>query len=295
MKRILIFVITGILVLFCLNGPAQEIPDSTKVFRIETKDGNVFTGQILSEDLSVLVLRTEKLGELKISQVDILSKSEITGTVKVGDQYWLPNPQSSRYFWAPNGYGLKKGEAWYQNIWVFYNQVSFALSDYFSFGVGCVPLFLFAGAPTPIWIVPKFSIPIAENKFNLGAGTFLATVIGEETAVFGLFYGTATFGSRDKNVSLGMAYGFVDDEFTRVPVFNFSGLLRTGPRGYLVSENYFISVDGESGVLLSAGGRTIIRNVGIDYSLWIPLFPDMGTFVAAPFLGMTIPISSKSK
>ncbi|MCX6255222.1 MAG: hypothetical protein NTV31_12190 [Bacteroidia bacterium] len=272
---------------------SQNIPDSTRTVRVETIDGNVFVGYVITEDSSNLVIKTENLGDLKIPLNNIKSKTELKEVKKVGSEFWLPNPQSSRYFWAPNGYGLEKGSSYYQNIWILYNQFSFGLSDNFSMGAGMLPLFLFGGASTPIWIVPKLSIPVVENKLNLGTGAFLGTIIGEETGVFGLLYGTSTFGSRDKNLSLGLAYGFADGEWLKIPVFNVSFMIRTGPKGYFVSENYVITFDGEAVVLISAGGRSIIRNIGLDYSLWIPLGAVMDNFVAIPFLGVTIPIGRK--
>jgi len=290
MKTLICILFFVLLTMTNLAGYGQENSDTTKVYRIETKDGNTYTGYIISEDTNVLILQTDNLGELKIQQKDIRSKKEILDIKKKEDEYWLPNPQSSRYFWAPNGYGLRKNEMWYQNIWVFYNQLSYGFTDNFSCGIGLVPLFLVGEAATPIWIVPKFSIPVVKNKFNIGTGTLLATVVGEETEVFGLLYGTATMGSRDKNFSFGLAYGFYGDEWAEVPVINLSGMLRTGPRGYLVTENYIITSEGETGLLLSFGGRTILRNIGLDYSLWIPVVPEMDTFIAFPFLGITIPI-----
>jgi hypothetical protein len=272
---------------------SQNIPDSTRTVRVETIDGNVFVGYVITEDSSNLVIKTENLGDLKIPLKNIKSKTELKEVKKIGSEFWLPNPQSSRYFWAPNGYGLEKGSSYYQNIWILYNQFSFGLSDNFSMGAGMLPLFLFAGASTPIWIVPKLSIPVVENKLNLGTGAFLGTIIGEETGVFGLLYGTSTFGSRDKNLSLGLAYGFADGEWMKIPVFNVSFMIRTGPKGYFVSENYVITFDGETVALISAGGRSIIRNIGLDYSLWIPLGAVMDNFVAIPFLGVTIPIGRK--
>ncbi len=274
-----------------LSSYGQESPDTTSIYRIETKDGNSYVGTIIKEDANILTIKTEKLGELSFQLDDIKSKTEISDVKKKGGEYWLPNPQSSRYFWAPNGYGLKKNEGWYQNIWIFYNQLSYGFTDNFSCGVGLVPLFLFGGTATPVWIVPKFSIPVSKDKFNIGAGTLLATVIGEETEIFGLLYGTATLGSRDKNFSLGMAYGFYGDEWAEVPVFNLSGMVRTGSRGYFITENYVITAMDEVGILLSAGGRSILRNIGLDYSLWIPLFPEMDTFIAMPFLGITVPVN----
>ena len=62
----------------------------------------------------------------------------------------------------------------------------------------------------------------------------------------------------------------------------------------IFTENYVITAEGETVVLLSAGGRSIIRNVGLDYSLWIPLGFEMDTFVAIPFLGITVPIGRKN-
>lgn len=275
-----------------INLKAQEIiqKDTTSVYRIETTDGNTFTGTIIEEDSQSIQLSTEKLGVIRIAKSDVRTRSLVEGVRKVEDEYWMPNPQSTRYFWAPNGYGLQKGEAYYQNIWVFYNQFSWGITQHFSMSLGIVPLFLFAGAPTPIWAVPKFSIPISEDKVNLGAGAFVGTVLGESTGVFGLLFGTATFGSRDKNFTFGLAQGFSTDGWLEVPIINMSGMARTGTRGYFITENYMVIADGEFGMVISAGGRSIIRNIGLDYSLWIPIVPDMEGFVAAPFLGITVPL-----
>jgi len=293
MKRQSICIFIIIVLLDNLQFFGQNVPDTTRTVKVETTDGNVFVGFFVTEDSLALVIKTENLGEIKIPRNNIKRKTELKEAKKVGSEFWLPNPQSSRYFWAPNGYGLEKGSSYYQNIWVLYNQFSFGLSDNFSIGAGMVPLFLFGGTATPFWIVPKLSIPVVENKFNVGTGAFLGTVIGEQTGVFGLLYGTTTFGSRDDNLSLGLAYGFADGEWLKVPIINVSYLVRTGPKGYFVGENYVISFEGEVVALISMGGRSIIRNVGLDYSLWIPIGAEMDRFVAIPFLGVTIPIGRK--
>jgi hypothetical protein len=289
-----IFFVFFIIVMFQnLTCYGQNLPDSTKTLRIETKDGNIFVGSVITQDSLTLVLKTESLGEIRIPKMNIKSKTELKEVKKVGSEFWLPNPQSSRYFWAPNGYGLKQGSSYYQNIWILYNQFSFGLADNFSIGAGMVPMFLFAGTATPFWIVPKISIPVVENKFNIGTGAFLGTIIGEDVGLFGLLYGTTTFGSRDKNISFGLAYGFAGGQWLKVPVINISSMIRTGPKGYFITENYAISFEGEVVVLISAGGRSIIRNVGLDYSLWIPIGAELDTFVAIPFLGITVPIGKK--
>jgi hypothetical protein len=286
-----IFIFLGLL--YTGSSFCQNVTDSTRILRVETVDGNVFIGNVVSKDSLNLVIKTDIFGEIKIPLNNIKSRTEFKDLKKVGRQYWLPNPQSSRYFWAPNGYGLEKGSSYYQNIWILYNQFSFGLSDNISVGAGMLPLFLFGGAPTPFWVVPKLSIPIVKDKFNIGAGAFLGTLLGNNSGAFGLLYGTSTLGSRDQNMSLGLAYGFADGNWMKIPIINASFMLRVSPRGYLISENYIITTSRETLVLISMGGRSLIRNISLDYSLWIPFGTD--TLVAIPFLGVTIPINSKKQ
>ncbi|MFN8239453.1 MAG: hypothetical protein U0X39_01720 [Bacteroidales bacterium] len=285
------FILTTMLLVFVAGMylKAQDPVDTTKVYRFEMKDGNTFTGKIMREDMLYITINSEKYGEVRLAIDEIKSRKELQEVITVDGKVWLPNPQSSRYFWGPNGFGLSKGEAYYQNIWILYNQASVGLTNNFSVGAGILPLFLFNGAPTPMFLVPKFSIPVVKDKFNIGTGAFLGTVLGEDTGVFGLMYGTGTVGSRDKNVSLGFAYGFAQDSWMDRPVINLSTMIRTGPRGYFISENYYFPIEGENLLLVSMGGRTIIRNVGLDYSLWLPFFEDMDGFVAIPFIGISIP------
>jgi hypothetical protein len=291
-----------------LGTYGQNVPDSTRIFRIEIKDGNIFTGYILYQDSSALIIRTEKLGDVRIPLVEIKQKTELKNVVVVENKIWLPNPQSGRYFWAPNGYGLEKGSSYYQNIWVLYNQMSFSISDNFSLGAGIIPLFLFAGAPTPAWVVPKISIPVVRDRMNIGTGALLGTILGEDMGTFGLLYETTTFGSRDKNLSIGIAYGFAYGSWMARPIINFSTMIRTGPKGYFISENYVIPYETtnwdyydytstsrhKSAVVVSIGGRSIIGgNIGLDYSLWIPINANTDVFIAIPFLGVTIPMGKK--
>lgn len=253
---------------------------------VETDDGNEFIGRIVKEDALAITLETEKLGEITISKSDIKTQKNIdTHQIKDGS-YWFENPQSTRYFWSPNGYGLKKGEGYYQNIWVLWNQFSYGVTDNISIGAGVIPLFLFTG-PTPVFATAKFSIPVVENKFNVGGGAIFGTVIGEEDAGLGIFYGIATLGSRDNNVTLGMGYGYAGGSWATAPMVNLNGMFRISKRGYIITENYFISGEGENALIVSIGGRSIIKRAALDYGLVIPLGVDAG--FALPWLGFTIP------
>lgn len=286
MKTITIFIFIS----FILNIHsiiAQETPDTAKLWRIETIDGNEFIGVIESRDTEKITLRTEVLGLITIQMRNIKSIQEVNRQQLVQGQLWAENPQATRYFWAPNGYGLKQGEGYYQNVWVLFNQVSVGITDRVSVGLGLVPLFLFEGSATPVWITPKVSIPIKKDAFNLGAGVLAGTILGGDSGVFGIAYGVTTFGNRDKNLTIGLGYGFADGEWASIPAISIGGMIRIGKRGYLLTENYIIEDVG----IITLGGRTVWSNVSLDYGLALPISGD--GFIGIPWLGLVVPFGKK--
>ena len=97
-------------------------------------------------------------------------------------------------------------------------------------GFGMFPTFFFGGSEIPIWLTPKFSIPLVKDKWNVGVGTLFARVTGVDHSSFGLLYGTSTFGSRNNNISIGVGYGSSSKGVGSVPVINISGLTRISQR-----------------------------------------------------------------
>lgn len=286
-KAFLIFLFTCLVLTI-----RAQIKTDTTLIQIETIDGNEFVGTIVSETSDNLILKTENFGEITIQIKSIKSRKEINVQQIKDGKLWFANPQSTRYFWSPNGFGLKKGEGYYQNIWVLWNQVAYGVTDNFSIGGGIIPLFLFAGTETPIFATAKFSIPVVENKFNLGAGAIAGTVLGESGFGVGMLYGLSTFGNPDKNVTVGMGYGFAGAGWASSPTINVNGMFRVSNRSYFITENYIISGAGETVVLLSLGGRSIIKKAALDYGLFIPIASDMDIFIALPWLGFTIPFGN---
>jgi len=271
---------------------AQEQADTLRYY-IQTTDGNTYQGQILSQDSLSTLFKLDRFGEHRFLKTEIKKLELLDKEKLVDNEYWMDNPQATRYFFSPNAYGLKKGEGYYQNVWVMVNSFAVGITDYFSIGGGMVPLFLFAGSPTPIWLTPKFSIPVARDKFNLGAGALMGTVLGEEETGFGILYGISTLGSKDKNVSLGLGYGYAGGNWAKAPMINLNTMIRFGPKGYFISENYFIQTEGTTALIFTLGGRHIIQNAGLDYGLVIPFISEMDTFIAFPWLGITIPFGKK--
>lgn len=285
-------VFTGILILISIAIQAQARPD-TLTYNIETIDGNTYTGKIIEQDEEKVMLNSYQVGEITLYKRRIKSIMAIEpGKMKNG-KYWADNPQATRYFFSPNGYGLKAGEGYYQNVWVLFNSFAVGLTDNISLGAGIVPLFLLGGISTPVWITPKFSIPVSKDKFSLGGGALLGTVLLEDNTGFGIVYGIGTVGSKDKNVSLGLGYGFAAGDWAKSPLININVMLRTGARGYFISENYYIRTADTDAALLSFGGRHIFKKAGLDYGLIIPLSSEMESFIAIPWLGLTLPFGKK--
>ena len=272
---------------------SSPISKEDATWRIVTNDGFDFVGKIINKDNQVIELETIKFGTIKIQRLSIKNMNIVTEEQMVGGDVWFENPQGTRYFYSPNGYGLKKGEGYYQNIWVLVNQVSVGITDYITMGVGTVPVFLFGEPILPLWITPKVSIPIVKDKFNVGAGALLFSLIGEDET-FGLVYGVATYGDRNTNVNVGVGYAFTEDGWAKKPTITISTMLRTGKKGYFISENFIINDGNETIVLLSFGGRTVWPRMSLDYGLVIPVNVGAG-LIAIPWLGFVIPFGNNQK
>lgn len=292
---ILLQLLLGVFCVLIISGSNKgfaQVQDTT-TYRVETRDGNEYLGKLLLDSPESITLITKNLGEIKIKKSDILKMEAIQPSQIKDGVLWFENSQASRYFWMPNGYGIKKGEGYYQNVWIFVNQVTAAPTDHFSVGAGIIPGFLLGG-PSPMWVTGKFSIPVQPELVNLGVGILSGTVVGESDTGFGIAYAMTTIGTRDKNYSLGVGYGYAGGEWSKRPTLSVSALIRTSNRGYFLTENYYIGTGEDPLLLFSFGGRRIVKKTGIDFGLFIPVTNGMGMFVAIPWLGLTVPLGNKA-
>lgn len=290
-KRGVIFILTwGLFLGSILAGYSQEKVDSLSV--VEMKDGSINTGKIISQDTALLILET-KNGTLQLKQGEVKSNQLLPASRFRNGVYWPESPHTSRHFWGPSGYGLKKGEGYYQNIGIMFNQVSYGLTDNFTMGIGIAPTFLI-GAPaefTPIWLTPKITFPYKNGKGGFGVGAIYSGFLGELGNGFGVLYGVNTFGGRDKQVTVGIGYGYSSENgLGSSPSFSVSGLWRTSRKWSVVTENYYINSGSEGFGLISLGGRYSAKRLAIDAGGFIPLnllFWDSP--IILPWLGIAIP------
>ncbi len=263
--------------------------DTTSIYKIVTLDGRTTIGRLVREDETSVTLDVEQFGEVTIMREYIRTITEVAEKDFVDGRYWFPNPVSTRYLFAPNAIPMKRGSYYYQNTWIFFNNVNYGITDRFSLGAGTVPIFLFGVSALPIWILPKYSLPLVSDQFHLSVGGVIGGVIGGGGGAAGLVYGTATAGNRNRNLTAGIGFGYVDNDFSSKPVLNVSGMYRLSSRGYLITENYILPVgNGYEGVL-SAGYRHAAESFAVDFALVRPIAATDG-FIGIPWLGVTLPL-----
>ncbi|SMO38914.1 hypothetical protein [Gracilimonas mengyeensis] len=281
--------LTGILLLISgiMLMPVEGFAQDSTMYRITTNDGNHFVGSIVDDNALEIVLKTKEFGEITIQRSNISKMEEYESGKNKSDGYWFENPHPTRYLFGTNAIRQEKGSYYFQNTWVFFNNINAGLTENISLGVGFVPLILIGAESFPIWVQPKVSIPFAKDNLHIAAGGLFGEVIGLETGGFGYGYGIMTVGNIDKNFSLGLGYGFADGEWSRTPYISLGGMLRMTRKMSLVTENYIFSAGNENYGILSVAIRAGGENFAIDYGL-IRTTDEMD-YIGIPWLGVTIP------
>ncbi|HMW39551.1 MAG: hypothetical protein K1X68_00480 [Saprospiraceae bacterium] len=272
----------------------SEHADSTWI--VETKDGNTYTGMLKVLQTGVLYEITTSIGVLTLREENISFIKKVEANRIHGNDYWPDNPHSSRYFFAPSGYGLRKGEGYYTNAWIFFNQLSYGFTNWLTLGAGCVPTFLFGAREfIPYWVTPKLNFDLKNGKGAIGLGTIYLNVTGldEGSNGVGLVYGSYTLGSREKQLTFGAGLGYSGGSFSSTPAFSLSGLRRTSKKWALMTENYFVFNGSDGFFLMSGGARYMARRLAIDFGGFIPGGSSVGAIIILPWLSLNVPFGRR--
>jgi hypothetical protein len=226
-------------------------------------DGEEFIGEVLSQDITTISLKTAN-GEmnLKASNVESVEPYDYEGPFR------FVNPNATRYFFGPSAIPLKKGEGYYQNIWVTTNFVNYGVADNVSIGGGFEFISTILG--TPVWfLTPKVGFQLSEKNY-LGGGFIMAGAAEAGTAT--LLYGVYTRGTTESSFTLGAGYGLFDGEFSNYPTIMFAGMHRLSNAIILLSENYVITTGFETTYFGIHGIRILGRKDAFDLGIiFIPL------------------------
>jgi len=257
-----------------LLGQAESLqqgiaaPDKISLIKIKGDPGLTYVGTIIEGNDKEIILLTEGKTKVHIPIETIQDIRSIPSSHFHDGEYWFPNPNETRYLYAPSAFNLKKGEGYYQNTYLFINSFNYGFTDNFSFGVGFEFLSTFGsfgGDFNPIFfLTPKYSMQVSEN-FRVGIGVLFGNV-SNLVGGFGVGYGLATYGNPEHNATLGLGFGFFDGDFSTDPVITISGMTRISRRISLVTENWFFPADVYRGIL-TYGIRFFGESMSVDLAL----------------------------
>jgi hypothetical protein len=226
-----------------INSIKLEFGEEIRVFTLT--DGSIITGKIVNKSATATVVETKELGvitlpESKIKQVRELDEATITETGKI----WFKNPNCTRYLFAPSAIPLKRGEGYYQNIYGAGNAVNFGLNDHITLGGGLM-------GPLGGYINTKVGFKLG-GFVHVGAGAILGNgffPVNGHNLGMGLGVAVVTIGNYDHNITVGSGYGFLNSggstDLMEKPLFVANGMARLGKKYALVTENWFVNVQGD--------------------------------------------------
>jgi len=242
---------------------AQEGSDYT----VTMKNGDRYTGTVLSIENGNMEMETSSSARITIPLSEVKSLKLITGDEKVLLKYNSDNASRVRYFLTPSAFSLKKGEAYYQNSYLFANIFHVGVTDNFSIGGGFDFLSLSNGTPV-LMIMPRFTFEIDE-RLRAGVGITYAHSFFEGWGGVGYAFTNLTVGGAEQNVTIGGGLGFVNNEgFNEtLALLTLSGMTRVSNRVSLMTENYLGTSNGQTEFLSIYGLRFQGKGLSADLGL----------------------------
>lgn len=291
-SRLIFIIVISILTtnLFAQKKISNPVFDTSRTYKIELTDKSEFIGKYIARDSVSISIRTTSIPRIDIPVKTIKRINVIDSPQLVNGVYWFPNPNPTRYLFGPSAINLKKGEGYFQSIYVVVNSINYGLTDNFSIGGGIELYSLLAYSRPIFFITPKVGYKVSKN-LHLGGGIMFVAVGHDEFendgGSAGFVYGLSTFGSHDSNFTTGLGWGFIDGEFSEKPFITLSGMVRISRRAAFVSENWIIPTEGYYGVF-SYGVRFFGEKISVDLAFLNNSDISEGLKIGVPFVDFVV-------
>ncbi len=234
--------------------------------RLVMFDGTSRMGELLESSDTEITIETAQLGIVRVPKY--LVKGMATLAAREYEQLLVAfkgrelalNPQSSRYFFAPSGIQLRKGEGYFQSN-IALNSVSFGVTENITIG----GLISFAGAGGSF----KIGKQLDEKTYASFGGIGFADYYGALDRPIGLVFANMTWGTEDRNLTvnvgtgtkfenrIGEVYAYTvdstayyydpnytlteyDQHWVRPLLVNISGMNRISENRWFITENYWV-------------------------------------------------------
>jgi hypothetical protein len=241
-----------------------HVSDSSQLQVLTLRDGSTLIGRISTIGADSLTVDTS-VGTFSLAIASVTDVQYVSADRMKGGEYWFPNPNSTRLFFAPSARMLERGDGYVSDYEVFFPGVAYGVTDNVSIGggVSLIP----AGLDKELYyLTPKIGGEVHENV-NLAVGALIVGGIPDEATV-GIVYGVGTFGPPDASITAGLGYGFAGTTIASSPVAMLGGEFRVARHVALVSENYFIPGTDSASPLFSYGVRLMGEKMTVDLALF---------------------------
>ncbi len=233
---------------------------------LTTVEGAKYIGRINKIEDNEIEFITD-YGTLIIPKSRIQNISEIPETEMKKGEYWLPDPNRTRLFFAPTGRMIPKGGGYFADYYLFFPTVNYGVSERVSLGGG------FSLLPTGnmkdqiYFFTPKFSLK-ETDRLSLAAGALVLKVPDfddDKIPLASILYGVGTYGTSNFSVTVCFGYGMVGTDFMNKPMVVLGGQKRISKRTTFITENWlFPEVEN---VLISYGIRFFGEQLSVDFAL----------------------------
>lgn len=214
-----------------------KIPESGYMQVVETKDGGMLIGRIVSIDVDVVQVETN-FGKVEIPIRAIKKIRRIPESSMQNGEHWYPDLNTTRLFITTTAQMMERGQGYYSNRYLFFSMLAYGVTDNFTIGAGglTLPIPL---KDLPFYITPKVGL-LNEESLDLALGALIMRVPGDDDNGFstGILYGVGTFGGPE-GLTAGLGWGFVNDEIANKPVVVLGGKRRWTHRLAVVAESWF--------------------------------------------------------
>lgn len=242
---------------------ARTMTEDT-VYRVRLLDGSTLFGHLENRTPGGFTLTTANGVRAEITEAQIREFGPASGRI-VNGEYWSPDPNPSRLFFAPTARSVGRGDGYVGVFMIGLPFVAIGVTDRITLAGGAPVLF---GILDPFYIAPKIQL-ISTPGVSVAAGVLSVITLRDEFdsdfESFGVLYGVTTLGNADHALTAGLGYGYAGEDISGQPAIMIGGETRGSRRLKLITENYFVA--GETGAILTGGirfvGERFTSDIGI--------------------------------
>lgn len=260
-----------------------RIPEPGYKQILTTQDGSKLIGRIVEIEKDEIQFES-KLGKLAIPIMEIREIKEVSVSLFKEGQYWFPNPNSTRLYFAPTGRCLKKGEGYFGDYYLFFTMIAVGVTNNITLsgGMSILPTGDFV-ENNIFYFTPKIGLIQRDNgALSVGAMMVKLPSFGDSAAPsVGILYSVGTLGGQDRSITAGLGYGYVDWDFADKPMLMIGGESRVSRRVALVTENWMMP--GVDQPLISYGIRFFGEALSVDFA-FINTLGDGMFFPGIPYI-----------